>query len=85
MLREAGIWQEHYHSKTIDTVLEKPFDLIVTVCDHAKESCPMFPKAVKTLHVGFEDPDGKPIETFYETLKEIETTLLPRIKEELCA
>jgi arsenate reductase len=32
------------------------FDLIVTVCDHAKETCPVFPKATQTIHRNFEDP-----------------------------
>jgi arsenate reductase len=43
----------------------------------------MFPKPVKTIHVGFEDPDGKPFEAFEETLKEIEEILLPKVKEAL--
>ena len=59
------------------------FDLVVTVCDHAKESCPVFPKPVKVIHVGFEDPDGKAYEAFEKTYEEIKTRLLPKIKEEL--
>jgi arsenate reductase len=39
----------------------------------------MFPKAIKTLHVSFEDPDGKDIEAFYETYEQIQTKLLPKI------
>ncbi len=81
LLESHQIWREEYHSKTIDTVIEKPFDLVVTVCDHAKESCPMFPKPTPTIHVGFEDPDGKPYEAFETTYQEIETVLLPKIQE----
>lgn len=84
ILEEKGYWRDAYHSKTIDTVMETPFDLIITVCDHAKESCPMFPRPIKTIHVGFEDPDGKGIDAFYETLDEIERELLPVIEKELC-
>lgn len=83
LLTEKGIWEERYHSKTIDTVIEKPFDLVVTVCDHAHETCPMFPKPVKTIHVSFEDPDGKGFEAFEATYKEIEDTLLPAVEEAL--
>lgn len=83
VLKAHGIWDEKYHSKTIDTVMDKEFDLVVTVCDHAKESCPMFPKPIKTIHISFEDPDGKPYEAFEETYDEIETILLPEIKEAL--
>ena len=84
LLEAKGYWREGYHSKVIETVLDHPFDLIVTVCDHAKESCPMFPKAVKTIHVGFEDPSGKAEEEYAKTLTQIETELLPVIKAELC-
>ena len=43
LLEEKGIWKEEYHSKTIDIVIDNTYDLIVTVCDHANETCPMFP------------------------------------------
>ncbi len=82
VLEKEGIWQERYHSKTLDTVINNDYDLVVTVCDNAKETCPMFPKAVKTVHVSFEDPDGKGYEAFEKTLAEIEATLLPLVKKE---
>lgn len=83
VLEEAGIWRETYHSKTIDTVMQNDYDLVVTVCDNAKETCPVFLKAVRTIHVGFEDPDGKDYEAFEETLKEIREELLPILVKEL--
>ncbi len=76
-------WDDSYHSKHLDEVLDIDFDLVVTVCDHAKESCPMFPKPVKKIHVGFEDPDGKSYEEFVKTFNEIKETLLPKVKEAL--
>ncbi|UPT78581.1 arsenate reductase ArsC [Sulfurovum sp. XGS-02] len=84
LLQSKGYWREEYHSKVIETVLDTPFDLVVTVCDHANETCPMFPKAVKTIHVGFEDPSGKAVEEYEKTLDLIEKELLPIIKNELC-
>jgi arsenate reductase len=81
LLASKEIWQERYHSKTIDTVLHNDYDLVVTVCEHAKETCPVFPKAVKTIHVGFEDPDGKAYEAFEETYAQIEAVLIPKVKE----
>ena len=83
LLEEKGIREERYYSKVIDTVIDNHYDLVVTVCDHANETCPMFPKAVKTIHVGFEDPDGKGYEAFEETYEEIKEILLPKVKEEL--
>lgn len=44
----------------------------------------MFPKAVKTIHVGFEDPSGKEEEAYEKTLNLIEQELLPIVKKELC-
>jgi len=83
LLESKGYWKDEYHSKVIDTVLDNPFDLVVTVCDHAHETCPMFPKAVKSIHVGFEDPSGKASEEYAKTLELIESTLLPIIQSEL--
>jgi len=84
LLKEKGYWRDEYHSKVIESVLDTPFDLIVTVCDHAKETCPMFPKAVKTIHMGFEDPSGKTEEEYEKTLDLIEVELLSLVKKELC-
>ncbi len=83
LLEEKGIWKNTYHSKVLDEVLDNSYDLIVTVCDHANETCPMFPKPSPKLHVGFEDPDGKGYEAFKETYKEIEERLLPKLKKVL--
>jgi arsenate reductase len=83
ILKNEGIWDEKYHSKTLDTVIDNDYDLVVTVCGHAQETCPIFPKPVKTIHVGFEDPDGKDFEAFEATLAEIKETLLPIVKKEL--
>lgn len=83
LLENKGIWKEEYHSKTIDTVIENNYDLVVTVCNHANETCPMFPNATKVIHVGFEDPDGKDFAAFEDTYKEIEETLLPKVLEAL--
>ncbi len=85
LLKEKGYWRDEYHSKLIETVLDTAFDLVITVCDAAKETCPMFPKAVKTLHVGFEDPSGKEEIEYKKTLQLLEKELLPVIEKELCS
>ncbi|HIC13461.1 MAG TPA: arsenate reductase ArsC [Sulfurimonas sp.] len=84
LLEKKGEWREEYHSKLIETVLETSFDLVVTVCDAAKETCPLFPNAVKTIHFGFEDPSGKAVQEYAKTYDLIEKELLPIIKQELC-
>jgi arsenate reductase (thioredoxin) len=83
LLEQKGIWKEQYYSKTIDKVLNNDYDLVVTVCDHANETCPMFPKVSKVIHVGFEDPSGKEFKEYEKTYEEIYNVLLPKVKEEL--
>lgn len=83
VLEEHGIWRDEYHSKTLDKVLDEDFDLVVTVCDNAKETCPMFPRAVQKIHAGFSDPDGDDYEAFVKLYDDLEANLLPKIKEAL--
>ncbi|QOY51743.1 arsenate reductase ArsC [Candidatus Sulfurimonas baltica] len=83
VLQEDGSWDDKYHSKTLDKVLHVDFDLVVTVCDNAMESCPVFPKNTKVIHVGYEDPDGKNYSAFLKTLKLIKMELTPIVRMEL--
>ncbi len=83
LLVEKGIWKKEYHSKTLDSVIDEDFDLVITVCDNAKESCPMFPKPVTKIHVGFIDPDGENYDEFVKLYDEIKEVLLPKVKKAL--
>jgi len=56
VMAELGIDISHHTSKTIRQFLNQPFDLVVTVCDNAKEMCPVFPGAKASHHMSFEDP-----------------------------
>jgi len=80
ILQEHECWSDEYHSKYIDAVIDIEFDLIVTVCDHAKENCPIFPSPIPTVHIGFEDPDGREYRAFVETYEQIESILLPKVE-----
>lgn len=56
VMQEIGIDISYQSAKSIDTVLGLALDLVITVCDNANESCPMFPGNVERHHWGFEDP-----------------------------
>lgn len=57
VMAEVGIDISGHTSDHVDEYLDDDFDLVVTVCDEAKEACPVFPGAKRTLHRAFEDPD----------------------------
>lgn len=56
VMREKGIDVSGHESKPLDGFLDAGIDTVITVCDHANESCPVFPGASNRLHWGFEDP-----------------------------
>jgi arsenate reductase len=81
LLENIGIWSEKYYSKGLKDVENIDFDLVVTVCDSAKESCPIFPKDVQTIHIGFTDPDGKDFPEFQKLWAEMHERLIPEISK----
>jgi len=56
VMAEAGVDISGHQSKLLESLSEIPFSLVVTVCDHAQESCPAYPKKVALLHQSFPDP-----------------------------
>ena len=57
VMGEAGIDLSTHQPRNVDQLLSASFDYVITVCDHAKETCPLFTGRVRhRLHLGFEDP-----------------------------
>jgi len=56
VLAEVGIDWSGARSKPITEMLDREWDLVLTVCDHAREACPVLPGARRTAHEGFPDP-----------------------------
>lgn len=56
VMAEAGVDISQQRPKHVKEVLNIPFDYVITVCDRARESCPIFPHPVKKIHKSFDDP-----------------------------
>jgi len=56
VMAEAGVDISAQRCKHVDELRGVDFDYVVTVCDNARESCPLFPGKAKVVHVGFDDP-----------------------------
>lgn len=80
-LRLDGVPTEGLSPKNVDAVMHEPIDLVVTVCDNAKETCPIFPRPIPALHMPFHDPHGESLESFTRVRDEIRAKLLPVIRE----
>ena len=56
VMEEAGVDMSGHASKTLDDLPDLAFDVVVTLCGHANETCPFFPGQVRRVHRGFDDP-----------------------------
>jgi len=78
-MAEVGIDISDQSSKPVDRFLDQAFDLVVTVCDQARESCPVFPRATSQLHWSFEDPSQ------VEGSEEERLEVFRRVRDEIAA
>ncbi|MDX1253004.1 MAG: arsenate reductase ArsC [Gammaproteobacteria bacterium] len=83
-LRRLGIDTAGLHPKPVEAVMDEAIDLVVTVCDNARETCPVFPKPIPAIHMPFHDPHGEPLESFIQVRDQIRSQLLPEVKRRLC-
>ena len=56
VMAEEGVDISGHRSKRVDELSDVAFDYVVTLCGHARETCPVFPGRTKVVHVGFDDP-----------------------------
>lgn len=77
-MRESGIDISGQRSKNVDEFEGQRFDYVITVCDNARETCPVFFGAAKQLHKSFEDPPAPGVGTDEERMK-----IFRRVRDEL--
>lgn len=82
-LKRAGLNTDGIYPKDVDAVMNEDIDLVVTVCDNAKETCPVFPKPIPSIHLPFHDPHGEPLESFVAVRDDIRTRLVAAVRERL--
>jgi len=82
-LRLAGLPTDGLRPKDVDALLGETIDLVVTVCDNAKESCPVFPRPVPMIHLPFHDPHGEPLDSFVRVCDDIRVRLVPAVRAAL--
>ena len=70
-MSEVGIDISGHRSKSVDEFVGQQLDYVITVCDNAKEACPIFPGPGKRVHHSFEDPAGAPVEALPETFRNV--------------
>lgn len=86
-MREIGIDISGHRSKTLDRYVNAPFDLVITVCDDAREACPVFPGATEQRHWSLPDPAAATGtgEDRLAVFREVRDELRRRIESELLA
>jgi len=88
VLEEADIFHQGY-PKSVDLFKDAELDLVITVCDHANETCPLWLGPTKHIHVGFEDPakvegsDEVKLQAFRDCLANIRATLPALLKAQV--
>jgi len=86
VLAEGGIDWSSARSKSTAEFLDRSFDYVITVCDRARQSCPVFPGNHESLHWGLDDPaevegtDEEKLEAFRRTRTEITMRIRPFIE-----
>jgi arsenate reductase len=82
-LKQLGLPTEALYPKDVDAVMHEDIALVVTVCDNTKESCTVFPRPVKSIHLPLYDPHGEPIEAFIRVHDDIRARLIQAVREHL--
>jgi len=90
VMKEAGVDISGQRSKSLDEFLGTPFDLVITLCDDARQSCPIFSGAASMVHMGFPDPakasgtEEEVLGIYRQVRDRIRSELIPFLNELIC-
>ncbi len=79
VMKEIGIDVSGQTSKDVKQFLQEKFDYVITVCDRAKQHCPVFPSA-EPIHWGFDDPADAPMEKQLEAFRRVRNEIQQRLR-----
>lgn len=82
-LKLAHLPTDGLYPKDVTAVINEAIDLVVTVCDDAKENCPIFPRPVPRIHLSIHDPHGEPLESFVRVRDDIRDRLVAAVRQSL--
>ncbi len=88
VMAELGIDISGQRAKAVEELAGEEFDLVITVCDRAREQCPIFPTPVRKIHLGFDDParatgrDQDILAVFRRVRDEMKEKLIPLLGQE---
>ncbi len=79
VMKEIGIDVSRQASKDLKQFLNQKFDYVITVCDRAKQQCPIFPGA-EPINWGFDDPAEAPLDKELQTFRRVRDEILQRLR-----
>ena len=79
VMKEIGIDVSGQTSKDVKQFLQEKFDYVITVCDRARQQCPVFPGA-EPIHWGFDDPAEAPAEKQLEAFRRVRNEIQQRLR-----
>jgi arsenate reductase (thioredoxin) len=81
VMKELGVDMTHHRSKHVQEFAGHEFDYVITVCDRAKETCPIFHTASHVLHWSFDDPAAAPEAQRRQVFRQIRDAISDRIRQ----
>jgi len=80
LLKEEGLWKDDYHAKTLDTLKDMEFDLVITLSDYAMKKCPDFSDTTDIIAIEYDEIDGRNYSSYKKSLKLMQMEITPIVR-----